>query len=72
MIEGDLTWCHEHTIQYAGDVLWNCTPESNIILFINVTPINSVINKIKVYILLDRKSVRICNISIQKSTWVHP
>ena len=40
--EGDLTLSGEHTMQYAGDVLQNCTPETYIILLINVTLINSI------------------------------
>ena len=31
MMEGDLGWGGEHTIQYTGDVLQNCTPETHII-----------------------------------------
>ena len=42
MIERDLTWGGEHTIQYTDNVLQNCTPETYIILLTNVTPINSV------------------------------
>ena len=41
-MEGDLTWDDEHTIQYTGDVLQDCTPETYIILLTNVTPINSI------------------------------
>ena len=25
----DLTWCGEHTIQYTGNVLQNCLPETS-------------------------------------------
>ena len=32
----------EHTIQRTDDVLWNCPPETYIILLTNVTPINSI------------------------------
>ena len=42
VMEGDLTWGGEHTIQYTDDVLLNCTPETCIILLTNVTPINSI------------------------------
>ena len=42
VIEGDLTWGGEHTIQYTDDVLQNCTPETYIILLTNVTLINSI------------------------------
>ena len=38
--EVDLTWGGEHTIQYTDDVLFNCTPETYIILLANVTPRN--------------------------------
>ena len=46
VIEGDLTWGGEHTIQYTDDVLQNCILETYIILLTYVTPINS-IKKIK-------------------------
>ena len=39
-MEGDLTRDGEHTMQYKGDVLWNCAPETYIILLTNVTLIN--------------------------------
>ena len=26
-MEGDLIWGSEHTIQYTGDILYNCTSE---------------------------------------------
>ena len=39
VMEGDLTLGGEHTIQYADDVLYSCTPETFIILLTNVTPI---------------------------------
>ena len=42
VMEGDLTWGGEHTIQCTDDVLWDCTPETYIILLINVIPINSI------------------------------
>ena len=41
VMEGDLTWGGEHTIQYADDVLQNYIHETYIILLTNVTPINS-------------------------------
>ena len=41
--EGNLPLGDEHTIQCTDDVLQNCTHENDIILLINVTPINSVI-----------------------------
>ena len=31
----------EHTIQCTCDVLWNCAPETCIVLLTKVTPINS-------------------------------
>ena len=46
VMEGDLTWSGEHTIQYTDDVLQNCTPETYIILT-NVTPVNFIL-KIKI------------------------
>ena len=42
MMDGDLTWSGEHTIQCTDDVLWNCVPETCIILLTSVTPINSI------------------------------
>ena len=42
VMEGDLTWGGEHTIQFIDDVLQNCTPETYIIFLTNVTPINSI------------------------------
>ena len=44
VMEGDLTQGGEHTVQYADDVLQNCTTETCIILLINVTLINSMNN----------------------------
>ena len=46
VMEGDLTWGGEHTIQYTNDVLQNFMPEIYIILLTNVTLVGSVkINK---------------------------
>ena len=42
VMEGDLTLGGEQTIEYADDVLWNCTLETYAILLIHVTPINSI------------------------------
>ena len=42
VMEEDLTGGGEHTVQYAGDAFQNCTPETYIIVLINVTPINSI------------------------------
>ena len=48
VIEGDSTWGDKHTVQYTDDVLQNYTPETYIILLINVTTINSMkINQLK-------------------------
>ena len=38
---GDLTWGGEPTVQYTDDVLWDCAPETYIIILINSIPINS-------------------------------
>ena len=47
-MEGDLAWGGELTVQYKDDVLQNYTPETYIILLINVTTINSMkINQLK-------------------------
>ena len=43
-MKGDLTWRGEHTVQYADDVLQNCTPDTYKILFIFL----------KIYLFLDR------------------
>ena len=50
VMEGDLTWYGEHTIQYIGDVLQNCTPETYIILLTNATQIKSIEKKDFLYI----------------------
>ena len=42
VMEGDLTWGGEHTMQYTGDVLWRCTPQTYIIVLTNATPVNSI------------------------------
>ena len=42
VMEKDLTWGGEHTMQYTDDVLQTHTPEAYIILLNNVTPINSI------------------------------
>ena len=47
VMEGGLTQCGEHTIQYTDDVLQNCTPETYIILLTNVTLNQVNENKIK-------------------------
>ena len=39
--DGDLTWGGEHTTRCVDDVLWNCAPETCILLLTNVKPINS-------------------------------
>ena len=40
-----LTWDGEHTIQCTDDVLYDCVPETGIILLTSVTPISLLINK---------------------------
>ena len=40
MMERDLTWGREHTIQYTDDVLQNYIPKADIILLTDVTPVN--------------------------------
>ena len=46
VMEKDLNWADEHTIQYTDDILQNCTSKTCIILLTNVTSINSIkINK---------------------------
>ena len=45
VMQGDLTWGGEHTIQCTDDVLWNCIPETRVVLFTSVTPINRIKEK---------------------------
>ena len=40
VMEEDLTWGGEHTIQYIDDVLQNCTPETYTILLTSDTSVN--------------------------------
>ena len=42
-MDGDLTWSGKHRIQYRDDVLYNCIPETCIVL-LTVSPINSIKN----------------------------
>ena len=42
VMEGDLTWGGEHTVQCIGDALQNCTSATYITVLTNVTPINSI------------------------------
>ena len=42
LMGGDWTWGGEHTVQCTDDVLWNCAPETCIILLTSVTPTNSI------------------------------
>ena len=42
VMEGDLSWGGELTIQCTDDVLSNWAPESCVILLTSVTPINSI------------------------------
>ena len=51
VMEGDLTWGGEHTIQYTDYVSWNCTSETYITLFFNVSSFNS-INKEEMYLAM--------------------
>ena len=45
VMEGDLTWGGEHTIQCTDDVLWNCSLETYKLLLTSVTSINSIKKK---------------------------
>ena len=47
VMDGDLTWGGEHTIQCTDDILYHCTPKTYIILLTNVTRIKSIKIKIK-------------------------
>ena len=40
--KGDSTLGGKHTIQYTDDISQNCTPESYVILLMNVTPTNAI------------------------------
>ena len=42
ILERDLICGGKYTLQHTDDVLYNCVPESYIILLTNVTPINSI------------------------------
>ena len=42
VMEGELTWSEEHTIQYTDDMLQNRMPEAQIILLTSVTTMNSI------------------------------
>lgn len=45
--DGGLTWhgSSKHTAQYTDDMLWNCVPETCIVLLVNATLINSMKGK---------------------------
>lgn len=45
VMEGELIWGGEHTMQYRDDVLWNCVPETCTILLTSFTPISSIKRK---------------------------
>ena len=47
VLVGDLTWGGEHTVQCTEDILWNCAPETCIILLTCITPVNSIKRKKK-------------------------
>ena len=38
VVEGDLTWGGEHTIEYMDDALWKCTPVTYTISLPNINP----------------------------------
>ena len=42
LVERDLTSGGEHMMRYADNMLQSCTPETCMLLLINVTPINSI------------------------------
>lgn len=42
VMEGDLIFGDEHTIQCTNDVLWNYAPETCINLLASVTPVNAI------------------------------
>ena len=45
VMDRDVTWGGEHTVQCTDDALWNCVPEICIILLTSVTQKNSVQRK---------------------------
>ena len=45
MMDRDLAWGVEHTIQCTDDVLLNYAPETYVILLTSFTPINSIKSK---------------------------
>ena len=46
IVTEDLTLAGGHTVKYTDDVLQNCTLESNIISWINATPIKLMIKSL--------------------------
>lgn len=40
VMERNLTFGGEHTMQYPDDLLLNCTLESCVVLLTNITPVN--------------------------------
>ena len=61
VMERDLTWGGEHTIQYTDDVFYNCAPETYIILSINVTLINSIKIKKETFITMFVLKKKLCS-----------
>ena len=47
VMEGDLTWGGEHTIQCTDGVFWNRAPDTCVILLTSVTPQNAIKRKEK-------------------------
>ena len=45
VMDRDLFWGGEHTMQCTDDVLWNCAPETCKLLLTSVTAINSIKRK---------------------------
>ena len=66
VMEGDLTWGVEHTVQYTDDTLQNYTPETYTILLTNATPIHSIKKKGK-KAMVDINKIRVI---VEKMTWV--
>ena len=49
VMEGDLTWGGEHTVQYTDDILQNCTLETYIILLTSIVPVIQIQKYIKYF-----------------------
>ena len=80
-MEGDLTWSGEYIIQYTYYGLYNCIPETYIILLTNVTPMKlikkkkieiialNIASKIKYLEINSKKKCKTCTLKTIKHNW---